>query len=81
MLGGVGLYHERTRLSAGDVTETQTMLRPGVVGGVGLSVHKQQSTFSFFSELVYHHIPTDPGSSQYVRWTTGLRISFGGRPF
>jgi hypothetical protein len=79
-------------LGAGASLETQTyseagsewtvdMVRPGVTGGVGLSYHRERSTFSLYTELVYHHFPIEDGSRQFVRWTTGLRFSLGGRPF
>jgi hypothetical protein len=79
-------------LGAGASLETQTyadslggytvdMVRPGVAGGVGISVHREASTLSLFTELVYHHFPSENGSRQFVRWTSGLRISLGGRPF
>ncbi len=55
--------------------------RPGASGGVGISMHRERSPFAFYTELVYQHFPTHNGSRQWLRWTSGLRISIGGRPF
>lgn len=79
-------------MGAGAALETQTYpeqngsrtvdaARPGITGGVGISMHREQSPVSFFTELVYHHLPMEDGSRQWLRWTTGLRLSVGGRPF
>jgi hypothetical protein len=57
------------------------VVRVGFEGGVGLSFHRQSSPLSLYSELIYHHNPTPDGSRQFVRWTSGLRLSIGGRPF
>jgi opacity protein-like surface antigen len=81
ILGGIGLYDERSRQQDETGTTSQDVWRLGLVGGVGLAVHKQRSRFSLFTELIYHHIPTNLGSRQYVSWSTGIRLSFGGRPF
>lgn len=57
------------------------VFRVSFTGGVGFSYHRQSSPLTVFSELIYHHFPTPDGSRQFLRWTSGLRISMGGRPF
>lgn len=81
--GGAGIYRgTKWYTSAGGAESTITRTRLGLVGGFGLSAHKEGSRFSAFTEVMYHHILTDGGASdQTVVWQTGLRISFGGRPF
>ena len=79
--GGVGLYRERLIRGGTTGESTTDIARVGLTAGIGLAVHRQASLFSFYSELIYQHIPAPGAARQYVRWTTGLRISFGGRPF
>jgi len=80
--GGIGIGLERSWFETGTDAERNTdVLRVGMTGGVGISVHRQSKLWSLFTELVYHHYPTEGGSRQFVRWTTGLRLSIGGRPF
>ena len=80
--GGLGLYKGRRWFSPGGAEVIIDHSRLGLVGGFGLSAHKEGSRVSFFSDVIYHHIITDNGSSdQSVVWNTGIRISFGGRPF
>lgn len=80
--GGFGLYRGRQWYTNNGTESTLDRTRFGLIGGFGLSAHKEGSRLSVFSEIMYHHIMTDKGASdQTVRWHTGLRISFGGRPF
>jgi hypothetical protein len=82
VLAGGGLAQERAWFRTGDTPEaTHDIVRPEFTGGFGLSAHRQGKWWSLFTEIIYHHMPTDDGSRQYVVWTGGLRVSFGGRPF
>jgi hypothetical protein len=76
---GAGLESQYFADSLGEATVQ--VVRPGATGGVGLSFHRERKTISLFTELVYHHYPSEDGSRQFLAWTTGLRISLGGRPF
>jgi hypothetical protein len=78
---GLGLYAERNRSISGPSEQVADATRLGLTGGFGLSAHRQAGRTSLFTEVLYHHLPTDSQSKQFVQWSAGLRISFGGRPF
>ena len=80
-VGGLGLYTGRRWAGSGDTIAVDDETRIGFTGGFGLSVHRQGSRWSLFSELVYHHLPASTGARQFLVWGSGLRVSFGGRPF
>jgi hypothetical protein len=75
--GGGGVDIEQNRGAGASDNKT----RFGLIGGFGVSVHQQASWWTAYTEVTYHHIMSDPASLQYVSWNTGLRFSFGGRPF
>jgi opacity protein-like surface antigen len=75
--GGGGVAFEQRR----SASVSDDHARFGLVGGFGLSAHQQASWWTAYTEVTYHHIMSDPGSAQFVSWNTGLRVSFGGRPF
>lgn len=78
--GGTGLFRVQPQFDGNAASSDRT--RVGVIGGFGISAHKQGSRISFYTDLLYHHILTDHGGShQFVAWHSGLRLSFGGRPF
>lgn len=81
IMAGGGWYRERASHNPGMVEIISTTARGAVMSGFGLNIHRQPSHISMYTEVVYHHIPTGVGSDQFVRWTSGLRYSFGGRPF
>ena len=81
VLAGVGADLETQWYNDPGGERSVEVVRVDFAGGVGLSFHRQRSPLSLFSELIYHHNPTPDGSRQFVRWTTGLRLSIGGRPF
>lgn len=80
VLGG-GAAQEIQTYVDGTGERTVYVARPGGSGGVGISIHRERKVLSLFTELVYHHFPSDNGSRQWVRWSSGVRISLGGRPF
>jgi hypothetical protein len=81
-LVGAGISQERTWFRMGDAPEaTHDVVRPEFSGGFGLSAHRQGAWWAVFTEVIYHHLPTDDGSRQYLAWTGGLRFCLGGRPF
>ena len=79
-LGGGGALENQV---FADTTGERTVdaIRPGVSAGVGISMHSQGRLLSVYTELVYQHFLMHDGSRQWLSWTTGLRFSFGGRPF
>lgn len=79
-LGGGGALESQV---FADPTGERTIdsFRPGVSAGVGISMHSQNKLLSAYTELVYQHFLMHDGSRQWLSWTTGLRFSFGGRPF
>jgi hypothetical protein len=81
ILLGAGADLETQYYSDAGGERSVDVVRPVATGGVGLSLHRQSKFFSFYTELIYHHMPSDNGSRQFLRWTSGLRFSVGGRPF
>lgn len=81
VLGGVGANLESQFYNEPAGERSVDVFRIGFTGGIGFSFHRQRSPLSVFTELIYHHYPTPNGSRQFVRWSTGLRFSIGGRPF
>jgi hypothetical protein len=79
--GGGGFYRERTWTRTGGSDETTDASRLVLIGGFGLSAHRQAQRMNFFTEVLYHHALTNAVSRQYIQWNAGLRFSFGGRPF
>lgn len=80
VLGGGGAQEIQTYAEASGERHV-TVIRGIGSGGLGISMHSQGKPLSFFTEFVYQHLPSDNGSRQWLRWTTGLRFSIGGRPF
>lgn len=81
IMAGGGWYRERTLHNPGTTEISRTTSRVAMMSGFGLNIHRRPSRMSLYTEIVYHHIPSGVGSDQFVRWTSGLRFSFGGRPF
>lgn len=81
ILAGGGWVQKRTWHNTGAAEVVNTNSKLAFVSGFGLNGHSSSSLVSLYTEVVYHHIPSEFGSDQFVRWTTGLRLSFGGRPF
>ena len=81
VLAGGGWYQERTwnNTAGSEIISTNSKLAS--MAGFGLNGRKSPSHLSIYTEIVYHHIPSEFGSQQFVRWTSGIRLSFGGRPF
>lgn len=80
-LAGFGIYPERRWSRGASADQVDDASRLGFIGGFGLSAHRQAGRTSFFTQVIYHHLPTDAQSKQFVEWAAGLRFSFGGRPF
>jgi hypothetical protein len=79
-VAGFGMFRERAWTGAGAQEQTADRSRAGLLGGFGLSAHRQGERLSVFTEVLYHHLVTSE-TRQWVQWSAGLRFSFGGRPF
>lgn len=79
-VAGLGYYRERTWIGAGAAETQADRSLAGLTGGFGLSAHRQGRKWTFFTEVLYHHMMTSD-TRQFVQWSAGIRISSGGRPF
>jgi hypothetical protein len=77
---GTGVYAERRWTGSGPSAAESDRSLVGLLGGFGLSAHRQGQKLSVFTEILYHHMLTSD-TRQFVQWSAGMRISFGGRPF